>query len=153
MSLDYTYTCAYSSDMSIEAILQNKAAPFEINGKQYMSQRFMVRDWDDLRGAFKVVQNALANKTDENDFIDAMMSDAKVQAWTLLACGTTISEEEIIALDKEAFMLSFSVMVGTNADFFADAVRRYKPAAAKQKTKTATAKTKRKPSFKLLLTQ
>lgn len=142
MFLDYWYTSEYSELMSIEALLQNKPTPFEVNGKQYMSRRFTVADWDDLRDVFKVVQDALANKPEESDFIDAMMSEAKIQAWTLLACGTTISPEEIVQLDKESFMLSFTAMVGANSDFFADAARRYRPAAAKKQKSTSTAKQK-----------
>lgn len=109
--------------MSLEALLQNKPSEFELNGIKYHTKRYQTRDWDELKDVFKVVQVAIGSTDNPDLYVDQLLTTAYLESCVLLGCGSNMKAEEIIRMDATEFMTIFTLVIGTNADFFASASR------------------------------
>lgn len=119
--------------MSIESILQNRPEPFSIDGKEYSCNRFRVSEYAELRDILETVAQIFENAPTRELQISILLCEALKEVCVLIACGTSMTPEEIVSMDPQQFVFVLARVIEANADFFV-------LAAAESKSQRAAAK-------------
>lgn len=119
---------------NLDPLLQNASHPFTLRGKEYTCNLYTVAQEEEVYDALDVIAEVIARVPDGNTSAHIIARYALKEACVLIKHGTSMTVEEIVGLDRDAFLLVLAKVIEVNEYFFVHAAQANKnlPAAARK---------------------
>lgn len=108
---------------NLDPLLQPQSETFSLRGKEYQANLFTVAQEEEVYEALDVIAEVCARVADGATSAYIVVRYALREACILIKHGTSLTVEEILALDRDAFVLVLAKVIEVNEHFFVRAAQ------------------------------